>query len=65
VGARFRLAQAGSVGTGVGIIMVGAVGAGLGVSGEVEGAQEIKVRGMMNMKNKNDLGIDFINTFPI
>jgi hypothetical protein len=65
VGARFRLAQAGSVGTGVGMIMVGAVGAGLGVSGEVEGAQEIRIKGIMNMKNKNDFGIDIINTYPI
>ena len=47
------------------MIMVGAVGTTLGVSVEVVGAQEIRVRGMMNMKNKSDFNVDVIDSFSI
>ena len=47
------------------MMIVDAVGTTLGIFVEVVGAQEIRVKGMMNMNNKNVFNIDFIDAFSI
>jgi len=59
VGCRSRLVQAGSVGGGVGIISVGSVGALVGVTGELAGAQAAS-RKMTIKVNMNNFGMVFL-----
>jgi hypothetical protein len=57
------LAQAGWVGGGVGMMMVAAVGAALGVSGEVNGAQESRKNKAMDKKDKIVFRIDSLGRY--
>jgi hypothetical protein len=51
------LVQAGWVGGGVGIMMVGTVGTALGVLGGIAGAQELRKNKVMDKRYTNDFCI--------
>jgi hypothetical protein len=58
VGSRSRLIQAGCVGGGVGMMMVGMVGTTLGVTDAAAEEQELRKKNMIKLKTKISFCID-------